>query len=126
LNSINKATRSRRRGCDATVLAASFGVNVPLATSRLRGRKIGAAGLPVSFDSRTAQAKKSRRTEITFALVRGVRSPQRLSMNSRRRSVPDRRLEVAEFEVGVVIGYTLFNAGGTIPGTGTGDIVQTP
>ena len=28
--------------------------------------------------------------------------------------------------IGQVIGYTLVNVGGTVPGTGTGDIVQTP
>ena len=28
--------------------------------------------------------------------------------------------------IGLLIGYTLFNVGGTVPGTGTGDIVTTP
>jgi ferric-dicitrate binding protein FerR (iron transport regulator) len=28
--------------------------------------------------------------------------------------------------IGLVIGYTLFNVGGSVPGTGTGDIVTTP
>jgi hypothetical protein len=28
--------------------------------------------------------------------------------------------------IALLIGYTLFNAGGSVPGTGTGDIVQTP
>ena len=28
--------------------------------------------------------------------------------------------------IGLLIGYTLFNVGGPVPGTGTGDIVTTP
>ena len=28
--------------------------------------------------------------------------------------------------IGLLIGYTLFNVGGTVPGTGTGDVVTTP
>jgi hypothetical protein len=28
--------------------------------------------------------------------------------------------------IGLLIGYTLFNVGGSVPGTGTGDIVTTP
>jgi hypothetical protein len=28
--------------------------------------------------------------------------------------------------IGLIIGYTLFNVGGTVPGTGTGDILTTP
>jgi hypothetical protein len=33
---------------------------------------------------------------------------------------------VAAVVVVWLIGYTLFNVGGTVPGTGTGDIVTTP
>ena len=28
--------------------------------------------------------------------------------------------------IGLLVSYTLFNVGGTVPGTGTGDIVTTP
>jgi hypothetical protein len=28
--------------------------------------------------------------------------------------------------IGLLIGYALFNAGGSVPGTGTGDIIGTP
>jgi hypothetical protein len=49
-----------------------------------------------------------------------------------RVEVPRRRiLRIVLIVVAVVvivwlIGYTLFNVGGTIPGTGTGDVVTTP
>jgi hypothetical protein len=49
-----------------------------------------------------------------------------------RVEVPRRRiLRIVLIVVAVVvvvwlIGYTLFNVGGTVPGTGTGDIVTTP
>jgi hypothetical protein len=33
---------------------------------------------------------------------------------------------VAIWLIGLIIGYTLFNTGGTVPGTGTRDIVTTP
>jgi hypothetical protein len=42
------------------------------------------------------------RTARTFLRVRGAASPQRSSMNSRRRFVPVRRLESGELEVGVI------------------------
>jgi hypothetical protein len=30
---------------------------------------------------------------------------------------------VAIWLIGLIIGYTLFNTGGTVPGTGTGDVI---
>jgi hypothetical protein len=33
---------------------------------------------------------------------------------------------VAIWLIGLLVGYTLFNVGGQVPGTGTGDIIRTP
>ena len=98
LSATRRAVRAERRRSASTSSAEKSSRS----TSRSRGERIGTTGLPWSLNSAWAHLKNDIRTARTFLRVRGAASPQRSSMNSRRRVVPLGGSKSRELEVGVV------------------------